>query len=175
MRHWFPANIWRMSIASAMLLCMLLEGCQTQTQTQTQPLYRGLTQTQVNALKSEGFQETEEGFELGSSEPILFDFDRYDLKPDVRRIVERIGHTLVSVGIVSVRVYGYTDAVGTNAYNFRLSERRAETVAAELVDIGLAPGRVYAIGKGKRDPVGDNRTDAGRAQNRRAAIVVSPR
>jgi outer membrane protein OmpA-like peptidoglycan-associated protein len=80
----------------------------------------------------------------------------------------------VSVGVVSVRVYGYTDAVGTNAYNFRLSERRAETVAAELVDIGLAPGRVYAIGKGKRDPVGDNRTDAGRAQNRRAAIVVSP-
>ena len=87
----------------------------------------------------------------------------------------RVRHALGGQPDASVRVYGYTDAVGTNAYNFRLSERRAETVAAELVDIGLAPGRVYVIGKGKRDPVGDNRTDAGRAQNRRAAIVVSPR
>ncbi|MGF6758177.1 outer membrane protein OmpA-like peptidoglycan-associated protein [Paraburkholderia sp. GAS42] len=169
MRHSFPAGIWRMCIGSALLLCMLLAGCQTP------PLYRGLTQTQVKALKSEGFQETEQGFEFGSNEPILFDFDRYDLKPEVRRVVERIGHTLVSVGLNSVRVYGYTDGVGTDAYNIRLSRLRAETVANELVDTGLAADHVHTIGKGKRDPVGDNRTAAGQAQNRRAAIVVSPR
>jgi outer membrane protein OmpA-like peptidoglycan-associated protein len=169
MRHSFPASIRRMCIGSALLLCMLLGGCQTP------PLYRGLTQTQVKALRSEGFQETEQGFEFGSSRPILFDFDRYNLKPDVRRIVERIGHTLASVGLNSVRVYGYTDGVGTDAYNIRLSKRRAETVAIELVDTGVATGRVDTIGKGKRDPVRDNRTAAGRAQNRRAAIVVSTR
>ncbi|WP_150696367.1 OmpA family protein [Pandoraea terrae] len=168
MRHLFPASIRRMCIGSALLLCMLLGGCQTP------PLYRGLTQTQVKALKSEGFQETEQGFEFGSTGPILFDFDRYDLRPDVRRIVERIGHTLVSVGLNSVHVYGYADGVGTDAYNIRLSKRRAETVAIELVDTGLAASHVGTTGKGKRDPVGDNRTAAGRAQNRRAAIVVSP-
>ncbi|WP_211616031.1 OmpA family protein [Paraburkholderia haematera] len=167
MKHSFPASICRMCLGSALLLCTLLVGCQTA------PLYRGLTQTQVKALKSEGFQETQQGFEFGSSEPILFEFDRYDLKPDVRRIVEHIGHTLVSVGLNSVRVYGYSDGVGTSAYNIRLSKRRAETVANELVDTGLPADRVDTIGKGKRDPVGDNRTAAGRAQNRRAAIVVS--
>jgi outer membrane protein OmpA-like peptidoglycan-associated protein len=148
---------------------MLLGGCQTK------PLYRGLTQTQVKALKSAGFQETEQGFEFGSTGPILFDFDRYNLKPDVRRIVERIGHTLTSAGINGVRVYGYSDGEGADDYDFELSRRRAEIVAIELVDIGLAAGRIQTIGKGKGDPVGDNRTPAGRAQNRRAAIVVSPR
>ena|ERR1700756_2714508 len=168
MRHWFPAGISRVGIGSALLLCMLLGGCHTP------PLYRGLTHTQVEALRSEGFNETEQGFEFGSSEPILFDFDRYDLKPDVRRTVEHIGHTLVSVGLTSVRVYGYTDWVGTEAYNVRLSKRRAETVANELVDTGLPAGSVDTIGRGKLDPVGNNRTAAGRAQNRRAAIVISP-
>ncbi|MGU7782210.1 OmpA family protein [Burkholderia sp. PU8-34] len=166
-RHSFPAGFWRMGIGSALLLCMLLGGCKTP------PLYRGLTHTQVEALKSAGFQETEQGFEFGSTGPILFDFDRYNLKPDVRRIVERIGHTLVSVGLNSVRVYGYSDAEGADTYDFKLSQRRAEVVAIELVDTGLPAGRVETIGKGKRDPVGDNRTAAGRAQNRRAAIVIS--
>lgn len=165
--HSFPASIWRMGMGSALLLCMLLAGCKTP------PLYRGLTQTQVKALKSVGFEETEQGFEFGSTGPILFDFDRYNLKPDARRTVERIGHTLTSVGLDSVRVYGYTDGEGTDAYNFQLSKRRAEIVAIELVDTGLAAGRVEAIGKGNRDPVGDNRTATGRAQNRRAAIVIS--
>jgi outer membrane protein OmpA-like peptidoglycan-associated protein len=170
-RHSFPASFGQICIGSALLLCVLLEGCQTQQA----PLYRGLTSTQVDALKSEGFRETEAGFEFGASEPILFDFDRYDLKPDARRIVERIGHTLVSVGLTSVRVYGFTDSLGSDAYNFRLSERRAETVAAELVDTGLPAGSVVTSGKGKHNPVGDNRTEAGRAENRRAEIVVSPR
>ncbi|MGU7769197.1 OmpA family protein [Burkholderia sp. MR1-5-21] len=166
-RHSFPASNRRMVIGSVLLLCMLLAGCKSP------PLYRGLTQHQVETLKSAGFEETEQGFEFGSAGPILFDFDRYNLRPDVRRIVERIGHTLTSVGLNSVRVYGYSDTDGGDAYDFQLSKRRAEVVAIELVDTGLAAGRVEAIGKGKRDPVGDNHTAAGRAQNRRAAIVIS--
>ncbi|RKP47607.1 OmpA family protein [Trinickia fusca] len=165
--HSVPANIWRMGIGRALLLCMLLGGCNTP------PLYRGLTQTQVKALKSAGFQETEQGFEFGSTGPILFDFDRYNLRPPARRIVERIGHTLTSVGLTSVRVYGYSDGEGTDAYDFELSQRRAEIVAIELVDTGLAAEQVETIGKGKSEPVGDNHTAAGRAQNRRAAIVIS--
>ncbi|KVF68323.1 hypothetical protein WS75_28105 [Burkholderia sp. FL-7-2-10-S1-D7] len=164
-----PVSIGRMCVAGAVLLCLLLGGCKTP------PLHRGLTQTQVTALKSAGFQETEQGFEFGSTGPILFDFDRYNLKPDVRRIVERIGRTLRSAGINGVRVYGYSDEEGQAAYDLELSRRRAEVVAIELVDVGLDAKRIAVVGKGKSDPVGDNRTPAGRTQNRRVAIVVSPR
>ncbi|WP_063552158.1 OmpA family protein [Burkholderia territorii] len=169
MDHALPVSIGRMCVASAVLLCLLLGGCKTP------PLHRGLTQTQVTALKSAGFQETEQGFEFGSTGPILFDFDRYNLKPDVRRIVERIGRTLRSAGINGVRVYGYSDEEGEAAYDLELSRRRAEVVAIELVDVGLDGKRIAVVGKGKSDPVGDNRTPVGRMQNRRAAIVVSPR
>ncbi|WP_412023910.1 MULTISPECIES: OmpA family protein [Burkholderia] len=169
MKNSYPVFIGRMCIGGALLLCMLLGGCKTP------PLHRGLTQTQVTALKSAGFQETGEGFEFGSTGPILFDFDRYNLKPDVRRIVERIGRTLKSVGINGVRVYGYSDQEGADDYDFELSRRRAEVVEIELVDVGLDAKRIVIVGKGKSDPVGDNKTPVGRAQNRRAAIVVSPR
>ncbi|RQZ15322.1 OmpA family protein [Burkholderia sp. Bp9031] len=170
MKNSLPVSIGRMCVGSAVLLCLLLAGCNTPP-----PLHRGLTQTQVTALKSAGFQETEQGFEFGSTGPILFDFDRYNLRPDVRRIVERIGRTLRSAGINGVRVYGYSDEEGEAAYDLELSRRRAEVVAIELVDVGLDRKQIAVVGKGKSDPVGDNRTVAGRAQNRRAAIVVSPR
>nr|WP_175799885.1 OmpA family protein [Burkholderia anthina] len=169
MKNSLPVSIGRMCVGSAVLLCLLLGGCQTP------PLHRGLTQTQVTALKSAGFQETGQGFEFGSTGPILFDFDRYNLRPDVRRIVERIGKTLRSAGINGVRVYGYSDEEGEASYDLELSRRRAEVVAIELVDVGLDGKRIVIVGKGKSDPVGDNRTPAGRAQNRRAAIVISPR
>ncbi|MEX3985130.1 OmpA family protein [Paraburkholderia sp. EG287A] len=168
-KHPFPASIWRTGVGSTVLLCLLLGGCKTP------PLYRGLTQTQVQALTSAGFQETEQGFEFGLTGPILFDFDRYNLKPDARRIVERVGQTLGGAGLNSVRIYGYSDGEGSNAYDLELSRRRAEVVALELVDTGLPAEHIEIIAKGKRDPVGDNRTEAGRAQNRRVAIVVSPR
>ncbi len=170
MDNTFPVGLGRLCVGSALLLCMLLGGCKTPP-----PLHRGLTQTQVTALKSAGFQETQQGFEFGSTGPILFDFDRYNLKPDVRRIVERIGRTLHSAGINGVRVYGYSDQEGVDEYDVELSRRRAEVVALELVDVGLDAKRIAIVGKGKRDPVGDNKTPGGRAQNRRAAIVVSPR
>ncbi|WP_269503121.1 OmpA family protein [Burkholderia sp. IMCC1007] len=169
MKNIVPVSIGRMGVASAVLLCLLLGGCQTP------PLHRGLTQTQVTALKSAGFQETGQGFEFGATGPILFDFDRYNLRPDVRRIVERIGKTLHSAGINGVRVYGYSDQEGEAAYDLELSRRRAEVVAIELIDVGLDGNLISVVGKGKSDPIGDNRTPAGRAQNRRAAIVVSPR
>ncbi|WP_175689838.1 OmpA family protein [Burkholderia anthina] len=169
MKNSLPVSIGRMCVGSVVLLCLLLGGCKTA------PLHRGLTQTQVTALKSAGFQETGQGYEFGSTGPILFAFDRYNLLPDVRRIVDRIGKTLKSAGINGVRVYGYSDDEGGASYDLELSRRRAEVVAIELVDVGLDGKRIVIVGKGKSDPIGDNRTPAGRAQNRRAAIVVSPR
>jgi OOP family OmpA-OmpF porin len=73
---------------------------------------------------------------------------------------------------VHVMVAGYTDSVGSDAYNQRLSERRAQTVARHLVENGVSESRLDVRGFGKKNPVADNGTEAGRAKNRRVEIVV---
>ena len=67
---------------------------------------------------------------------------------------------------------GHTDSIGTDAYNQRLSVRRAEAVKAYLVSRGIEANRVYTEGKGEKQPVADNKTAAGRAKNRRVEIEV---
>jgi hypothetical protein len=72
-----------------------------------------------------------------------------------------------------VQVEGYTDNVGSETYNQKLSEQRASTVQSFLISQGLSPQNVSAIGYGLADPVADNSTAAGRQQNRRVEMVVS--
>ena len=67
---------------------------------------------------------------------------------------------------------GHTDSIGTDAYNQRLSVRRAEAVKAFLVSKGIERNRVYTEGKGEKQPVADNKTKEGRAKNRRVEIEV---
>jgi len=67
---------------------------------------------------------------------------------------------------------GHTDSVGTDAYNQKLSERRAAAVKAYLVSKGVAANRVYTEGKGEKSPVADNKTKEGRAKNRRVEVEV---
>jgi outer membrane protein OmpA-like peptidoglycan-associated protein len=89
--------------------------------------------------------------------------------------------TLVSVGLVLkkfnrtlVDVYGHTDSQGSEAYNLDLSQRRAVAVATILASQGIDQRRFYIIGKGFSDPIASNATEAGRAQNRRVEIQLSP-
>jgi len=67
-------------------------------------------------------------------------------------------------------VTGYTDSTGSDKYNQKLSEKRADSVKAHLVKKGVAADRIVTKGMGKANPVGDNKTKAGRAQNRRVEI-----
>ncbi|NBO15990.1 MAG: OmpA family protein, partial [Betaproteobacteria bacterium] len=67
---------------------------------------------------------------------------------------------------------GHTDSVGSDAYNQKLSVRRAEAVKAYLVTKGIEKNRIYTEGKGERSPVADNKTAAGRAKNRRVEVEV---
>ncbi|WP_325169305.1 OmpA family protein [Pandoraea sputorum] len=146
----------------------VLAGCQTT------PVH-GLTPEQIAALKSEGFTQTDEGWEFGLSDTVLFDTDKFVVRDPARETVTRIGHTLVKVGLDAVRVYGYTDSVGSDTYNEQLSARRADAVAGVLAEAGVKRAGIQTIGAGKRNPVADNSTPAGRAQNRRVAIVISTR
>ena len=77
------------------------------------------------------------------------------------------------MGIQRVRVDGHTDSSGKAAYNQELSERRAQSVAKALVGVGMQPQNIQSQGLGSSQPVADNRTSAGRTENRRVSIVVA--
>jgi OOP family OmpA-OmpF porin len=101
-----------------------------------------------------------------------FAFDEATLTAEGRERVEEAAKFLREHPDLRVSVDGYTDAIGSDAYNLRLSERRARTVRDHLVEQGIAESRIQVRGLGKARPVADNRTPEGRAQNRRVEIVV---
>ncbi len=108
---------------------------------------------------------------FGSDE--LFDFDKATLKPGALVALDELVNKLKSATVLnSVTVTGYTDGLGGVMYNEKLSVRRAEAVRDYLVAHGVAADKIKTIGKGKADPVADNKTEAGRAKNRRVDVEV---
>jgi len=102
----------------------------------------------------------------------LFDFDKADIKSDAKAKLDDLVSKLAGVTLEVMIAVGHTDTVGADAYNEKLSVRRAEAVKKYLVSKGVEPNRVYTEGKGERQPVADNRTAEGRAKNRRVEIEV---
>jgi OOP family OmpA-OmpF porin len=106
------------------------------------------------------------------SDKVLFDFDSATLTPAANDVLAEISKRLTDGTVISVLVKGHTDSVGSEAYNDKLSQRRADSVVAFLVGQGVAADKIKAEGFGESHPVADNATDAGRARNRRVEIVV---
>lgn len=102
----------------------------------------------------------------------LFDFDKSVLKPEGKAKIDDLASKLQSVNLEVIIAIGHTDSVGTDAYNQKLSERRANAVKAYMASKGIDGKRIFTEGKGEKQPVADNKTDAGRAQNRRVEIEV---
>jgi OOP family OmpA-OmpF porin len=102
----------------------------------------------------------------------FFDFDKAILKPEGRAKLDDLIGKIQGINLEVIIAVGHTDAVGSDAYNQRLSVRRAEAVKAYLVSKGIEKNRVYTEGKGEKQPVADNRTAEGRAKNRRVEIEV---
>jgi outer membrane protein OmpA-like peptidoglycan-associated protein len=75
---------------------------------------------------------------------------------------------------LQTQIVGHTDSVGSDAYNMRLSQRRAESVATYLVQQGVPRQNIKTDWRGKREPIASNATAAGRAQNRRVEITLTP-
>ena len=103
---------------------------------------------------------------------VLFDFDKAVIKPEGKSKLDDISSKVRGVNLEVVIAIGHADSVGSDAYNQRLSVRRAESVKAYLVSRGLEANRVYTEGKGEKQPVADNKTRDGRAKNRRVEIEV---
>ena len=102
----------------------------------------------------------------------FFDFDKSVLKPEGRAKLDDLVSKMGGLNLEVIIAVGHTDSVGTDAYNQRLSVRRAEAVKSYLVGKGVEKNRVYTEGKGEKQPVADNKTAEGRAKNRRVEIEV---
>lgn len=102
----------------------------------------------------------------------FFDFDKAVLKSEAKTKLDDMASKLQGINLEVVIAVGHTDSVGSDAYNQKLSVKRAEAVKAYLVSKGIEANRVYTEGKGKKQPVADNKTAEGRAQNRRVEIEV---
>jgi OOP family OmpA-OmpF porin len=102
----------------------------------------------------------------------LFDFDKAVVKPDGKAALNALVDNLKGMNTEAIVTVGHTDSIGTNAYNQKLSLRRAEAVKAYLVSKGVEASRIYVEGKGETQPVASNKTAAGRAKNRRVTVEV---
>ncbi|MFZ3125670.1 MAG: OmpA family protein [Acidovorax sp.] len=102
----------------------------------------------------------------------FFDFDKSVLKPEGKAKLDDLVSKIKDINLEVVIAVGHTDSVGTDAYNQKLSMRRAEAVKAYLVSKGIEKNRVYTEGKGEKQPVADNKTKEGRAKNRRVEVEV---
>ena len=102
----------------------------------------------------------------------FFDFNKSVIKPEGKAKLDDLVGKIKDINLEVIIAVGHTDAVGSDAYNQKLSVRRSEAVKAYLVSKGIEKNRVYTEGKGEKQPVADNKTAEGRAKNRRVEIEV---
>jgi len=104
---------------------------------------------------------------------VLFDSGKYTLKPGAREKLSKVAGILLAYPGLNIEVDGHTDNIGSDEFNQNLSDQRAESVRAYLVEQGVMTGSVTAKGFGKTQPVETNDTAEGRQLNRRVELVVS--
>jgi outer membrane protein OmpA-like peptidoglycan-associated protein len=105
---------------------------------------------------------------------ILFATDSFAVRSDLQRDLRTVAGNLLAYPDTTVQVVGHTDNVGDALYNLELSQRRAASVAGVLIDAGVPPRRINAIGQGEDQPIASNLSPEGRALNRRVEIVILP-
>lgn len=109
---------------------------------------------------------------LSDQGDVLFAFDSAELTPAAHEQLMALMDKLKNADVLSIKVLGHTDSQGSDAYNQGLSERRASSVAAFLLNQGLAPDKLTSQGMGESQPVADNASEEGRAKNRRVELVI---
>lgn len=126
------------------------------------------------ALKDLGAKVTDKEIQISLASDVLFDFDKADIRPDAAAALKNVGVIIAANPGGAVRIEGHTDSAGTDDYNLKLSERRAESVKAWLVgNEGIDRARLVTRGWGEAKPVAPNTTDEGRQKNRRVEIAVA--
>lgn len=128
-------------------------------------------------LQGTGVQVIREGDNIRLIMPgnITFQTDSYNLNPGFYPTLNSVGLVLAKYADTTIRVSGHTDNTGSRQYNQTLSERRAKSVADYLATQGVVQTRTYVQGLAFDQPIADNATAAGRAQNRRVELYILPK
>jgi outer membrane protein OmpA-like peptidoglycan-associated protein len=132
-------------------------------------------QVETAKLKAELRDYQMKQTQLGATlvlQDVVFATGRAELKPGAAERLRPLASYLQANPQVKVRIDGHTDAQGSDAYNQALSERRAAAVRAALASMGIDPARIETVGHGEANPLADNRTAAGRQQNRRVEVTL---
>lgn len=125
-----------------------------------------------NAIEIQRLQD--ETLKIDIASEVSFDFGSAALKPAFLPTLDKVGGVLQRYDRSIVHVVGHTDSVGSEAYNQRLSEQRAQSVVDYLVSTGVSRERLRAEGRGEMEPRDSNATEAGRQLNRRVELFVKP-
>jgi len=138
-------------------------------------------EAEKTALRAQLFQQfnqvlqtrdTPRGLVVNLSD-VLFDSGKYSLRPAAREKLAKVAGIILGHSSLKMDVEGYTDSIGTDAFNQKLSEERGNSVRDYLTSAGIAAASVSSKGLGKMDPVASNDTAAGRQLNRRVELVIS--
>ena len=118
-------------------------------------------------------QTADNQLKLDIPSDVSFDTNRYEIKSNLRPILDRFATTLNQNPVTMVTIIGHTDSTGSDAINNPLSVNRAASTRDYLVARGVATNRIAIDGRGSREPIADNNTVDGRAKNRRVEIFVA--
>jgi outer membrane protein OmpA-like peptidoglycan-associated protein len=120
-------------------------------------------------------QTADNQLKLNIPSDISFDTGRADIKPNLRPILDQFANGLRDQPNTDVRIIGHTDSTGSDSINDPLSRQRAASARDYLVSRGVSANRIVTDGRGAREPIADNTTDAGRSRNRRVEIFLGER
>ena len=126
-------------------------------------------------LQGTGVQVVRDGDQIQLIMPsnITFNTDEYLIKNEFYATLDSVGKVLFKYKDTQLDVIGHTDSTGNDSYNMTLSQRRANSVASYLENNGIPANRLATLGMGETQPIADNSTASGRAQNRRVELYVT--
>lgn len=110
---------------------------------------------------------------LNDQGSVMFAYNSAELTTGAHSQLQTLVDKLNAPSVVSIKVIGHTDSQGSDVYNQTLSEQRANSVAEYLINQGVAPSKLTSQGRGESEPIADNETEAGRAQNRRVELHLN--
>jgi outer membrane protein OmpA-like peptidoglycan-associated protein len=138
------------------------------------PTVRAMSPPQGAATVGVTVQQQPNDKVLTAPGSLLFPSGQSELTPSARQSLDGVAYVIAQQPDTKLLVEGYTDAHGGEQQNQRLSEKRAQAVADDLISRGVDRDRLSVVGRGESDPIGDNDNAEGRASNRRVEIVAAP-
>jgi outer membrane protein OmpA-like peptidoglycan-associated protein len=125
-----------------------------------------------NDLQGATVERVGEGIKITFDSGLLFGVDQSSLSETSKSNLQQLAQTLEKYEDTDILIEGHTDASGSDEHNMALSKERAESVASYLTVSGVKGSRITTMGYGETQPIADNSTTAGMAQNRRVEVAI---